>query len=296
MINKLIGQTFRNLRISKNISTKEVTSKNFSQAQLSKFETGVSSITTEKLFDGLLAINVSWEEFSRAYYTNAGDSESLFPSMLNEAYHSGNTPLLKHMLEETNEAIEKFPEKKKFRLNLLAIHAIINILDSTHEVPENEIKFLFNYLTTIEIYTSYEYWIFAYCTNLLDTNEIIKIVNNIVSSNQANSSHIDFPSLRQKKYASILNSIDAFLERNELDPLPRWFAYLDKELDSDLFMYEKANFVYLHCVYDLKVNPQNSQAKEKLKEYFSALKLFKCFSKLNVTEKEIKDHFPDIRI
>ncbi|GAB2025154.1 Rgg/GadR/MutR family transcriptional regulator [Lactovum odontotermitis] len=293
MLDSIIGQTFRELRQAKNIEIKEVANEHFSYPQISKFETGKSSITVEKLFDGLLSINVSLEEFSRAYYNNSGNGEFLFPTKLNEAYHSNNLALLKNMLREAKYTLKKFPEKSKYKLNLIVIKAVIKNLDSNYEVPVIDVKYLTNYLTTIEEFTSYEFWLFAYCVILFDNDTIIKIVKQIIHSGQNN---LDFPSLRQRKYASILNSIDVLLKRECYEPLSAWLTYLDKALDSDLFIYEKVHFVYHNFIYELKQNPQSASAKEKLKDYFSALKLFKCFNLVNTTEREVNEFFPDYHI
>lgn len=57
------GQSFREIRESKNMSLAEVSNTNFSVAQLSKFERGDSDITISKLFSALEHMNVSMEEY-----------------------------------------------------------------------------------------------------------------------------------------------------------------------------------------------------------------------------------------
>lgn len=296
MLDPLIGRTFRALRKAKNIQIKEIANDNFSYSQISKFETGASSITAEKLFDGLLSINVSLEEFSRAYYSNSGNGEFIFPSELNEAYHSNNVALLKNMLKEAQQALEKLPDKSKLQLNLIVIKSVIKTMNPDYIVPAKEVKYLINYLTAIKEFASYEFWLFAYCVVLFDNEAIIKIVDKMINSGQPGQNSLDFPILKQRKYASILNSIDVLLKRDYYEPIPSWFSYLEKAMNSDLFIYEKVHLVYLNCVYDLKQDPDSLPAKQKLADYFSALKLFKCFNKLNITEKEIEELFPNLHI
>lgn len=84
-----IGKIIRNIRISKNLKSKNIYAGILSRPAISRFEKGISDTTTEKLFNILDNLNISleefhfiyndyqikegymfWEEYAQAFYTN----------------------------------------------------------------------------------------------------------------------------------------------------------------------------------------------------------------------------------
>ena len=293
MIDKTIGKTFRNLRKAKNMEIKEIANPTFSYSQVSKFETGKSSITAEKLFDGLLSLNISILEFSKAYHENKGTDDYLVLSDIEKELYLNSPSKLKSLLKDAKRLALKYPEKSRFRLNEILIKSILKTIDPDYIVPSSDIAFLKNYLLNLDIFSSFEFWLLSYCALLFDSKTLSEIVEGSIHQKQF---ILDFPQLRQLKYDFILSCIDIFLKRDFLEPLPGLFHYLHQSLDSPLLLYEKATFTYLKAVYDLKVDFENAQAKQALTGCIATFGLLDCFALVDTIKKEVADYFPDYQI
>lgn len=278
MIDQTIGQTFKRLRLSKNMSAKEVASEVLSYPQLMKFEKGDSQITVEKLFDALLHINISFKEFQRAYQT-LSDSENLkFNGYLFMAFFQKNKAKLEALLKETRQLRILEPDKKRHRLNEIEIEALLYELDKDRQIPLSDIQFLSNYLLSVKEWSEYEIWLFTNTTNLYEAENLSQLVNQMLFPED---NLIWLAKNQRKKNLALLNVIKQLILQGDFKQSQKYLSYLRKQSLYDLDMHEKSLLVASEALFDLAQTPGNLSALKKYRSCLEALELFECFDSIN---------------
>ena len=103
------------------MSLKEAAAGDISEAQLSRFERGVSGITLDSFYCCLKNMAVSLDEFQYVYHNYIEADDALFSKKVADAYQENNVVKLQSILASSEALAEKFPEKKNYRLNTMLL-------------------------------------------------------------------------------------------------------------------------------------------------------------------------------
>ncbi len=160
-----LGEVFKELRKSRNVSLQEATGGEFTYSMLSKFERGEADLSSMKLITALDNIHSDLNEFM---YLVRGFSQKkilAFQENLWDLYDREGIDSLHSLYEET---IKKYKSsaKKSYLLQMIRIKSLLVFFDSEIRATDEELTFLYDYFFTIDIWGNYELELFSTISTL----------------------------------------------------------------------------------------------------------------------------------
>ena len=160
-----LGEVFKELRKSRNISLQEATGGEFTYSMLSKFERGEADLSSMKLITALDNIHSDLNEFM---YLVRGFSQKkvlAFQENLWELYDREGIDSLHSLYEETTQKYRS-SAKKSYLLQMIRIKSLLVFFDSEIRATDEELTFLYDYFFTIDIWGNYELELFSTISTL----------------------------------------------------------------------------------------------------------------------------------
>lgn len=160
-----LGEVFKELRKSRNISLQEATGGEFTYSMLSKFERGEADLSSMKLITALDNIHSDLNEFM---YLVRGFSQKqilAFQENLWELYDREGIDSLQSLYEETTKKYRS-SAKTSYLLQMIRIKSLLVFFDSEIRAMDEELTFLYDYFFTIDIWGNYELELFSTISTL----------------------------------------------------------------------------------------------------------------------------------
>ena len=160
-----LGEVFKELRKSWNISLQEATGGEFTYSMLSKFERGEADLSSMKLITALDNIHSDLNEFM---YLVRGFSQKqilAFQENLWELYDREGIDSLQSLYEETTKKYRS-SAKTSYLLQMIRIKSLLVFFDSEIRATDEELTFLYDYFFTIDIWGNYELELFSTISTL----------------------------------------------------------------------------------------------------------------------------------
>ncbi len=161
-----LGEVFKELRKSRNVSLQEATGGEFTYSMLSKFERGEADLSFMKLITALDNIHSDLNEFM---YLVRGFSQKqvlAFQENLWDLYDREGIDSLHFLYEETTQKYRS-SAKKSYLLQMIRIKSLLVFFDSEIRATDEELTFLYDYFFTIDIWGNYELVLFSTISTLL---------------------------------------------------------------------------------------------------------------------------------
>ena len=160
-----LGEVFKELRKSRNISLQEATGGEFTYSMLSKFERGEADLSSMKLITALDNIHSDLNEFM---YLVRGFSQKkvlAFQENLWDLYDREGIDSLQSLYEETTKKYRS-SAKTSYLLQMIRIKSLLVFFDSEIRATDEELTFLYDYFFTIDIWGNYELELFSTISTL----------------------------------------------------------------------------------------------------------------------------------
>ena len=160
-----LGEVFKELRKSRNVSLQEATGGEFTYSMLSKFERGEADLSSMKLITALDNIHSDLNEFM---YLVRGFSQKkvlAFQENLWELYDREGIDSLHSLYEETTKKYRS-SAKTSYLLQMIRIKSLLVFFDSEIRATDEELTFLYDYFFTIDIWGNYELELFSTISTL----------------------------------------------------------------------------------------------------------------------------------
>ena len=160
-----LGEVFKELRKSRNVSLQEATGGEFTYSMLSKFERGEADLSSMKLITALHNIHSDLNEFM---YLVRGFSQKqilAFQENLWELYDREGIDSLQSLYEETTKKYRS-SAKTSYLLQMIRIKSLLVFFDSEIRATDEELTFLYDYFFTIDIWGNYELELFSTISTL----------------------------------------------------------------------------------------------------------------------------------
>lgn len=160
-----LGEVFKELRKSRNVSLQEATGGEFTYSMLSKFERGEADLSSMKLIIALDNIHSDLNEFM---YLVRGFSQKkvlAFQENLWDLYDREGIDSLQSLYEETTKKYRS-SAKKSYLLQMIRIKSLLVFFDSEIRATDEELTFLYDYFFTIDIWGNYELELFSTISTL----------------------------------------------------------------------------------------------------------------------------------
>ena len=160
-----LGEVFKELRKSRNVSLQEATGGEFTYSMLSKFERGEADLSSMKLITALDNIHSDLNEFM---YLVRGFSQKqvlAFQENLWELYDREGIDSLRSLYEETTKKYRS-SAKTSYLLQMIRIKSLLVFFDSEIRATDEELTFLYDYFFTIDLWGNYELELFSTISTL----------------------------------------------------------------------------------------------------------------------------------
>lgn len=160
-----LGEVFKELRKSRNVSLQEATGGEFTYSMLSKFERGEADLSSMKLIAALDNIHSDLNEFM---YLVRGFSQKkilAFQENLWELYDREGIDSLHSLYEETTQKY-RLSGEKSYLLQMIRIKSLLVFFASEIRATDEELTFLYDYFFTIDIWGNYELELFSTISTL----------------------------------------------------------------------------------------------------------------------------------
>ena len=160
-----LGEVFKELRKSRNVSLQEATGGEFTYSMLSKFERGEADLSSMKLITALDNIHSDLNEFM---YLVRGFSQKkvlAFQENLWDLYDREGIDSLHSLYEETTQKYRSSGETS-YLLQMIRIKSLLVFFDSKIRATDEELTFLYDYFFTIDIWGNYELELFSTISTL----------------------------------------------------------------------------------------------------------------------------------
>ena len=160
-----LGEVFKELRKSRNVSLQEATGGEFTYSMLSKFERGEADLSSMKLITALDNIHSDLNEFM---YLVRGFSQKkvlAFQENLWDLYDREGIDSLQSLYEETTQKYRS-SAKESYLLQMIRIKSLLVFFDSEIRATDEELAFLYDYFFTIDIWGNYELELFSTISTL----------------------------------------------------------------------------------------------------------------------------------
>ena len=263
---------FKGIRESKNMSLKEVAAGDISVAQLSRFERGVSGITLDSFYCCLKNMAVSLDEFQYVYHNYIESDDVLFSKKVAEAYRENNVVKLQNILASSESLVEKFPEKKNYKLNTIVVRAVLSSCNPDFQISKKDIEFLTDHLFSVEEWGRYELWLFTNSVDLLTLETLETFASEMINRTQF---YNDLPENRRRIIKMLLNVISVCIEGNHLQIAMKFLNYIDHSKIPETDLYDRMLIKYHKALYSYKVG--NSHALSDIEQCLSLLEFLDSF-------------------
>ena len=161
-----LGEVFKELRKSRNVSLQEATGGEFTYSMLSKFERGEADLSSMKLITALDNIHSDLNEFMYLVRGFSQKKALAFQENIWDLYDREGIDSLHSLYEETTQKYGSSGETS-YLLQMIRIKSLLVFFDSEIRATDEELTFLYDYFFTIDIWGNYELELFSTISTLL---------------------------------------------------------------------------------------------------------------------------------
>ena len=235
-----MGALLKKIRLSKNLTLKELASDYLSVSFLSKFERGESDISLSRFFLLLDKLDVSIEEFYGILsQDNPTHTEKLLESA-SKAYYQNDILLLQKYAGEERHKFE-LTQDKSFLYNSIMLESFL-VSVSNKEVDENKVRELTDYLFSIEQWGKRELIILGNSMSFISTQTLNVLTKEIVYRTRLFGKS---DSNQRIRLSLLINAAYEFLRRDELD-------LVNDSGIPEVLLYERHELIFVMGTYLIK--------------------------------------------
>lgn len=240
-----LGEFYKELRLARGIKQKEVARDGLSVSQLSKFETGQSMLSADKLLIAIEGIHMTFEEFGYAVYHYEKPLFVREAEKINELFQAQN----KQALADLKEKYQK-SDTCSF-LNYAIVNNVLYMLDNSSGLASKEERErVTHYLYSIEDWTNYELYVFGNTIPFLSNEDIVFLGKEFLPKVAL---YGQLPDMRRKIKQILINLISEFVDR-DIYYYVDYFAEKLQNILSYQDIFEQILLTFLRMCADYKMS------------------------------------------
>ncbi|MCE2282340.1 Rgg family transcriptional regulator [Streptococcus thermophilus] len=251
-----LGEFYKELRIARKVKQKDVAKNKLSVSQLSKFESGQTMLSADKMLEVIEGINLTFSEFGFALRDYKPTQHQLLMNKISKLSAENDKQSLLKLLDKYKESQLLYD-----KLNTLVIKNAIHLIDRDFTLSLDDSKFLSNYLFDIEDWTAYEIHLFGNTMPFLSDTDLLFLGKELVPRSEIYSPLLDFRKALKYTY---LNLISELVERR----LTTHFNFFVNQLRMILDVFDTFEIILLNflvLVYSYLI--ENSVNLEEVEQY-----------------------------
>lgn len=244
---KLIyGSIFKELRINKGLSLKEISDPDVSIATISKFENGTAMISVEKFFKILSNINVSPGEYFLYIEDKLKIPYSISMVDYFEATDRNRIVAYEKLLKEVDDEYEKNPNKEFLKLQSITLKSMISQYTPGYKLEPKEINYLKQYLLTTKLWNEFELRVYSSSIHLYDPATVELLTARLLAPLNF---QIITPDMQKINAVALINLTNTLVVNEQFDYCEKIVKYLSNNPLSDKFALEKPSLaLILVCI------------------------------------------------
>lgn len=206
----IYGPIFREFRLNRQFSLKQVASNELSVSQLSRFERGESDLSLTKFLGALEAIDLSISEFmDRVNKYQKSDQISLMSQMA-QYHYQRDVAGLEKMISVEEGKLKKDSSDIRCRLNIVLFRGMICECDSSRKMSEEDLCFLSDYLFQKDSWEISDYILIGNLYRYYNIRHICQLVKEVINQKEY---YRDIYTNRNVVEATLLNVVETLIER-----------------------------------------------------------------------------------
>lgn len=248
-----LGEVFKELRKSRNVSLQEATGGEFTYSMLSKFERGEADLSSMKLITALDNIHSDLNEFM---YLVRGFSQKkvlAFQENLWDLYDREGIDSLHSLYEEATQKYRSSGEKS-YLLQMIRIKSLLVFFDSEIRATDEELTFLYDYFFTIDIWGNYELELFSTISPLFPLPLYFKYSREMLQKTDLLGS---LPSNKAGIDTILMNGLFKAIEENDKLKADYFIFQIEKRELPESEAYLKIIYMIAKGYYDTIFNVKN---------------------------------------
>lgn len=248
-----LGEVFKELRKSRNVSLQEATGGEFTYSMLSKFERGEADLSSMKLITALDNIHSDLNEFM---YLVRGFSQKkvlAFQENLWDLYDREGIDSLHSLYEEATQKYRSSGEKS-YLLQMIRIKSLLVFFDSEIRATDEELTFLYDYFFTIDIWGNYELELFSMISTLFPLPLYFKYSREMLQKTDLLGS---LPSNKAGIDTILMNGLFKAIEENDKLKADYFIFQIEKRELPESEAYLKIIYMIAKGYYDTIFNVKN---------------------------------------
>ncbi|GAB2027667.1 Rgg family transcriptional regulator [Lactovum odontotermitis] len=282
-IDPKIGQLVKTIKDNKKLTLKQMTGGKFSESMLTRLEKGENSISVEKFFTILSNSQIFLDEFQHLYNDYEATDDLGFQREMAIAYARKDIKKLKSLVQLWEVSAEVEETNKFIRINRLVSRAVLALAQKSKPLVE-DVRFLADYLDSVDDWGRYELWIFGNCLYFFDKSSLQHYGEIILNKTKFYKSlHIN----QQMVIRMLLNLVDAWLRYNELWQARKYLNHVKEVGISIDFFYERILLVYHEAHY--RFLQGNESGKEEMRECANTIERYGFAAESEILFVEIEN-------
>ncbi|WP_207696429.1 hypothetical protein DOK67_0001312 [Enterococcus sp. DIV0212c] len=261
------GNIIRYIRKSRNLSLADLSDDTISVSFISKFERGNSDISSQKLYDLLNKLSVSYQEFLSMKDKSEDNCQRQFLKELKSAVSGASVIELDTLIKS---------EEKKYKTNYITRHAHNISICKLHierieqkEYSRKIVDSLWNYLINIDVWFDYDVSLFNnvfFCFSLEQVSLLVK------GAQKRLETELHIFRNTNELLLLLLNLIIFFIENEGYKQAKKFIVKVESLLDKPEQIYEKNKLNFLKGIL-LIAEGERSAGIEKANQVLKVLKV-----------------------
>lgn len=274
-MDKIYGEVFKNLRLNKGFSIKEIACGYVSSSTISKFENGHSNISIDKFFVLLKNINMSPQEYFTYLEEMIGTSHSISILNLPLAFDHKNYVAIEHLLFEFSKASKTFPDNYALKLQVISIKSLIHQINRNYVVDQKDINLIRQYLLSSKTWNEFELQLYSRSTSLFDPESLRILTKRMFDP--FNYTVMTY-SVRLYIYNALVNLTNTLVERKDYTALQRVERFVLSNPVPERYMFQKAVLQFNFEIGHFYLVEDKNEVSNKLLAIISTFETLGCLS------------------
>ncbi|MET3558461.1 Rgg/GadR/MutR family transcriptional activator [Streptococcus rupicaprae] len=241
------GQIFKEFRINRHFTLKQVANEHVSLAQLSKFERGETDLSLTKFISALDAINVRVTEFMDRVnnYQRIQQAETM--NKMLSYFYRGDIDGLNNLIAIEKEKSEKNLTTYRHRLNAIMFKGAIAQLENHHQMESSDLEFVSDYLFSVENWGVDEVLLVINLASFYPTELVVMRTRKIIENK---TFYQELPKNQKLVEEVLIDTVLLCLSRKELKYVPEFIDHLSSMLEGENSAYRRIIFHYIKGFYN----------------------------------------------
>lgn len=245
------GKVFKEFRVNRHFSLKQIANDQVSLSQLSKFERGLSDISLTKFLAALDAINVRMTEFMDRINNYKSIEQAKFMNQMSLYFYNKDLDGLKALIMSEEREAKNDLVTERHRLNSIMLRGALAKLDKRYQVSRQDLDFVSDYLFETENWGMDDVLLAINLATFYPTDLVCLRMRKILKNP---SFYQELPKNQKLVQQALIDTLLICISRNVLEDVPELMSQLEKLLSDEKGendAYRRIIFRYIKGLYQV---------------------------------------------